>query len=48
MLYGWADDLLRFRERELRDASERLRTRRSLVRRARQGVSPERRPRRGQ
>jgi hypothetical protein len=44
MLYGWTDDLFRHRERELRDASERLRSGRRLVRRARHGVSTERRP----
>ncbi|MEZ0234697.1 MAG: hypothetical protein ACAH81_07100 [Actinomycetota bacterium] len=45
MIFGWTDDLFRHRERELRDASERLRSGRRRVRRGREGVSPERRPR---
>jgi hypothetical protein len=47
MIFGWADDVLRYRERELRDATERLRSGRRRVRRVRHGVSPERRPQRG-
>ena len=46
MIFGWADDLFRYRERELRDATERLRSGRRRVRRVRQDVTPERRPRR--
>ena len=45
MILGWPDDMFRHRERELRDASERLRSGRRRVRRIREGVSPERRPR---
>ncbi len=44
MVFGWTDDLFRHRERELRDASERLRSGRRRVRRPRQDVSTERRP----
>ncbi len=46
MIFGWAEDVLRYRERELRDATERLRRGRRRVGRVRQGVSPERRPHR--
>ena len=45
MIFGWTDDLFRHRERELRDASERLRSGRRRVRRRHPGVSTERRPR---
>ena len=45
MIFGWTDDLFRHRERELRDASERLRSGRRRVHRRRAGISPERRPR---
>ncbi|MDH4111229.1 MAG: hypothetical protein OEV60_00925 [Actinomycetota bacterium] len=46
MIFGWTDDLFRHRERELRDATERLRGGRRRIRRHHE-VSPERRPRPG-
>jgi len=46
MIFGWTDDLFNVRERELRDATERLRRGRRRVRRDRLGVSPRRRPNR--
>jgi hypothetical protein len=46
-MYGWTDELFRHRERELRDATERLRSGRRRLRRARHGVSPRRRPQAG-
>ena len=44
MIFGWTDDLFRHRERELRDATERLRSGRRRIRARRGGISPRRRP----
>ena len=45
MIFGWTDDLFRHKERELRDATERVRNGRRSSRRRRSGISPDRRPR---